>query len=235
MGISQTGIINAFAKHGQQTMINWCDDGYQALRKIDEKYSDWLCVPRSKKMSTVKPSGTISLLAGVNPGVHYPHSEYYIRRIRFDKDSEYLPLLEAAGYKLEQDVKVDTSICVEFPIKEKDFVLGKQEVTIWEQLENASLYQYHWSDNQVSITVTFNKNEKEDLKRALKYFDHRLKAVSFLPNKDHGYKQAPYEEITKEQYESMSKKIKPLNLKKIKTIGEGEKFCTNDVCEVKKK
>jgi len=233
MGISQSGIIDAFYKHGQQTMIDWCEQGYNHTTDFDEQYSDWLCVPRSKKRTTVKPSGTISLLPGVNPGIHYPHSKYYIRRIRFDKDSEYVPILKDAGHKVEDDTYSKTSVCVEFPIHDKNFIIGKNDVTVWEQLENAALYQNYWSDNQVSITVSFHKDEVDDLKRALKYYDHRLKAASFLPLKDHGYKQAPYEEITEDQYIDMYSKLKKYKLNKIKTKGEGEAGCTTDTCDIK--
>jgi ribonucleoside-triphosphate reductase (thioredoxin) len=233
MGISQTGIINAFNKFGQQTMVEWCDKGYAHIKEFDEKYSDWLCIPRSKKLTTVKPSGTISLLAGVCPGIHYPHSEYYIRRIRFDRNSEYVKILSDAGYFVEDDTYSKTSVVVEFPIKEEYFSVSKNDVSIWEQLENASLYQTYWSDNQVSITINFKKEEVPAIKRALKYYDSKLKAVSFLPTEDHGYKQAPYEEITKEKYEEMSAKLKPYSLESSISAGAGELFCTTDACEIK--
>jgi len=233
MGISQTGIINAFGKHGFNNMISWCDKGYKYLKSIDELYSSWLCVPLSKKLTTVKPSGTVSLLAGVCPGIHYPHSEYYIRRIRFNSNSEYLPFLKDAGYKIEDDVYSKNSVCVEFPIKEPFFTIGKNDISVWEQLENAAIYQNFWSDNQVSITVTFKEEEKVDLKRALNYFEHRLKSVSLLPYKDHGYKQAPYEQITEDEYNIRIKNIKPLILSNNKlSSGSGEKFCSNDSCEI---
>jgi len=234
MGISQTGIINAIGRHGLTNMLEWCDKGYAYLRGIDEQYSAWLCVPLSKKITTVKPSGTVSLLAGVSAGIHYPHSKHYIRRIRFDVNSEYLPMLRDAGYRTEQDVYSQNSVCVEFPIEEPFFTIGKNDVTVWEQLENAGMYQYHWSDNQVSITVTFKESEKQDLKRALEYFEHRLKCVSLLPNTDNGYKQMPYETITEKEYKAYVAKIKPMTFSKKKlAAGKGERFCSNDSCEIK--
>jgi intein/homing endonuclease len=234
MGISQTGIINAIGRHGLTHMLDWCDKGYNCLKKVDELYSAWLCVPLSKKLTTVKPSGTVSLLAGVSAGIHYPHSKHYIRRIRFDANSEYLPALRASGYKIEQDVYSANSVCVEFPVEEPFFTIGKNDVTVWEQLENAGMYQYHWSDNQVSITVTFKENEKQDLKRALEYFEHRLKSVSLLPLNDSGYKQMPYETITEEVYRDRVKDLKPLDLSNSRRAGVGERFCSNDVCEIKR-
>ena len=93
IGTSQTGIIDAFAKHGRRSVLEWSDKGYNFLRELDEKYSDFFCVPQSIKITTVKPSGTVSLLAGVSPGIHYPHAEYYIRRIRISNKSSLVDLL----------------------------------------------------------------------------------------------------------------------------------------------
>ena len=95
--------MQAFAKHGRRTMFDWCDDAYEDIRELDKEYSNWLCVPRSIKMTSIKPSGTVSLLNGSTPGIHYPEDEYYIRRIRFSADSTLLPALEEAGYKIEKD------------------------------------------------------------------------------------------------------------------------------------
>ncbi|GAB4317295.1 MAG: ribonucleoside-triphosphate reductase, adenosylcobalamin-dependent [Promethearchaeota archaeon] len=230
IGISQSGIVEAFAKHGRRTMFEWCKRGYEFLRKLDEEYSAWLCIPRSIKLTTVKPSGTVSLLPGVTPGIHYPHSEYYIRRVRIARNSTLLPLLRKAGYKVEDDEYNERSVVVEFPVHERHFQRGKSEVSMWEQLENAAAYQRYWSDNQVSITVTFTKEEAKHIKYALELFEDKLKGVSFLPLRDHGYAQAPYEEITKEQYEEMVAKIKPIRYEATRERAAGVKYCDGDTC-----
>ncbi|MFX1340288.1 MAG: ATP cone domain-containing protein [Promethearchaeota archaeon] len=233
MGISQTGIIEAFVKHGRRNMINWCDKGYAYLRELDETYSDWLCVPKSIKITTVKPSGTVSLLPGVPPGIHYPHSQYYIRRIRISKNSDLIETIKNAGYHIEDDLYSENSYVIEFPIHEKYFDRSKNDISIWEQAENAATYQKYWSDNQVSITITFRNDEAKDIKHVLECYEDKLKSVSFLPIKEHGYKQAPYEEISKQKYEEMISKIKPMNLDETKDRAIGEKFCDSDKCEVK--
>jgi len=121
----------------------------------------------------------------------------------------------------------------EFPIHEKHFNRSKNEVSIWEQAANAIDYQRLWSDNQVSITITFKSEEKDQIKHVLQFCEDKLKSASFLPIKEHGYKQAPYEEITKEQYEEMSANTKPLLLDETKDRAIGVKFCDADgVCEV---
>ena len=232
IGLSQTGVIQAFNKFGRRTMFQWCDDAYDHVQKLDKEYSDWLCVPRSVRMTSIKPSGTVSLLNGSTPGIHYPENEYYIRRIRFASNSKLLPALEEAGYKIEKDAYSPNTMCVEFPVKEPFFEKGKRDITMWEQLEIAAQYQYYWADNSVSITVTFQDHEKDEIKDALEMYEARLKAVSFLKYQETGYQQAPYEPITEKEYEAMIKNITPI--KKIETDegGVGSKFCTTDKCEI---
>ena len=231
MGISQTGIIEAFVKHGRHAMLEWCDKGYNYLKQLDETYSDWLCVPHSIKLTTVKPSGTVSILAGVTPGIHYPHSDYYIRRVRVSTNSDLINPLKEAGYIIIDDKYSNNSVVVEFPVHEENFDRGKDHVSIWEQAENAAAYQKYWSDNQVSITITFKPEEAKEIEHVLECYEDKLKAVSFLPIKEHGYEQAPYEKITKEEYERRISKLKPLNLNKTADKAIGEKFCDSDTCE----
>jgi len=230
MGVSQTGIIEAFVKNGRRTVLEWCRKGYDYLQSLDEQYSGWLCIPRSIKITTVKPSGTVSLLPGVPPGIHYPHSEYYIRRIRISKNSDLITPIKNAGYFVEDDSYSPNTIVVEFPVHEQFFERSKNDVSIWEQAENAADYQKYWSDNQVSITITFQPHEANQVKHVLECFEDKLKSVSFLPIKEHGYKQAPYEEITREKYEEMMSKIKPVFLDETKDRAIGEKFCDSDRC-----
>lgn len=232
MGISQTGIIEAFKKHGRRTMLEWCEKAYNYLRELDEDYSDWLCIPKSIKLTTVKPSGTVSLLPGVPPGIHYPHSEYYIRRIRLSKNSDLIKPIKKAGYYIEEDSYSPNTVVAEFPVHEEYFDRSKTEVSIWEQAENAAAYQKYWSDNQVSITITFKKDEANQIQHVLECFEDKLKSVSFLPIKDHGYKQAPYEQISKERYEEIVSKINPLQLNETKDRAIGEKFCDSDRCSI---
>jgi len=230
IGLSQSGVVQAFNKFGRRKLLQWCDDAYDYVLKLDAKYSDWLCIPKSVRMTSIKPSGTVSLLNGSTPGIHYPEDEYYIRRIRFAADSDMLPALEAAGYKIEPDHYSPNTMCVEFPVHEEHFKKGKREITMWEQLEIAAQYQHFWADNSVSITVTFKPEEADDIKTALEMYETRLKAVSFLRYEETGYVQAPYEPITREQYEAMSENITPVQRFDTNEGGEGTKFCDGDSC-----
>jgi len=231
IGLSQSGVVQAFNKHGRRAMYQWCDRGYEYVEQLDEEYSNWLCIPKSIRTTSIKPSGTVSLLNGSTPGIHFPESEYYIRRIRFSHTSTVLARLQEAGYTIEEDAYSPNTMVVEFPVHEPYFTKSKKHVTMWEQLEIAAQYQHYWADNSVSVTVTFNDEEAPQLKDALEMYETRLKAVSFLKYSETGYKQAPYEAITKKEYEAMSAKINPLQRMDTEG-GSGTKFCTNDTCEI---
>ena len=232
IGCSQSGIQQAKAKLGRREYFRWCDDGYSFIQDLDKLYSEWLCVPRSIKTTSVKPSGTVSLLCGATPGIHYPHSEYYIRNIRVQEGSPLIQACIDAGYPVERDVYSSTSFVVSFPVREENFARSKDEVTIWEQFADAADMQRYWADNQVSVTVTFTPEEKKHIKACLEMYEDKMKSVSLLPILDHGYAQAPYITITKEEYETLTANLKPLDL--TDSFHEAEdKFCDGEACTIR--
>jgi hypothetical protein len=83
---------------GIDELRTWSERGYAAVQSYDQRLSDWLAIPRSVKTTCVKPSGTVSLLAGATPGMHYPEARYYLRRVRVGKDHEVVEPLRRAGY-----------------------------------------------------------------------------------------------------------------------------------------
>jgi len=170
-------------------------------------------VPESIKITSIKPSGTVSLLAGATPGVHFPHSNYYTRRVRISKHSHLVSSLLRAGYHIEPDKYDSHTLVIEFPVTVGEKVRTGKEVTMWEQLQVASFIQRYWADNQVSCTVSFDpETEGKDIKNALDYYQYSLKGISFLPKTKNVYAQMPYEEISKDQYLKQAAKIKPLVL-----------------------
>lgn len=234
IGLSQSGIIENINRIGAREHFDWCDRGYDVISEWDEVYSDWLCVPRSIKRTTVKPSGTVSLLPGVTPGIHFPHSEYYIRRIRISANSSLWRELKDAGYKVEKDTYADETMVVEFPVHEKYFSKRKNDVSIWEQMELAAQMQHFWSDNQVSITVTVPERDTSAVTNALELYETRLKSISFLPIRgDTIYKQAPYEEIEASIYKQRIDKINELKINPVDDEDRViERFCDGDTCEI---
>jgi len=232
IGLSQSGVIQAFGKHGRREMLNWCDKAYDFVQELDKEYSDWLCIPRSVRTTSIKPSGSVSLLNGSTPGIHYPESEFYIRRIRFSTESEILKAVVAAGYHVEKDAYSPNTMVASFPVQEPYFLKGKKDVSMWEQLEIAASYQNYWADNSVSVTITFKEEEANDIKTALEMYETRLKAVSFLKYQETGYVQAPYESIDEEQYNEMIKGVTPIHKVETKEEASGTKFCDGDSCEI---
>lgn len=234
IGCSMSGTTQAMQKFGRRAFFDLCDRGYEYIQALDEEYSEWLCVPRSIKTTSVKPGGTTPLLAGILAGMSYPISEYYHRVIRFATNSPMLPALRQAGYQIveiDQDKEPNTT-AVYFPVKVEGYERGERDVSMWEQLEIAAALQAHWADNQVSVTVKFDREtEGPQIARALEFMETRLKGVSFLPHDDHGYEHAPYQAITREEYEDAVKTLRPLDL----TSGTHEvtdAFCDGDKCVI---
>ena len=236
IGCSVSGVAQFITNRGLDTLKEWLNDGYDVIQDWDSKYSDWMAVPRSIKTTSVKPSGTVSLLAGATPGLHYPESRFYIRRIRLSKHSELLEPLEKAGYKVEPAFgSEDTTMVVEVPVDVGEGIRTAGELSIWEQFSLAAFLQRHWADNQVSCTVTFDpKTEAEQIAPCLNYYQYHLKGISLLPRHDYGaYKQMPYEAIDEETYKSEVSKLGKLSFGVIKNEeADVDKFCNNDSCEI---
>lgn len=233
IGLSQSGIQQAIKKFGTRNYFkNFCDKAYEVVSEYDNVYSRWLGIPRSIKMTTVKPSGTVSLLAGATPGVHCTHSEYYMRTVRIANTDPLLEDLRKAGYKIEESItdREHTSV-VYFPVKENNYTKSKYDISIWEQLALVKELQYSWADNSVSVTVTIRPGEEDQLLPAIEYYAPYLKSVSFLPLDNHNYEQAPYSTITEDEYKAAVAMIKPLEI----SVGDdavGSKFCEGDRCEI---
>ena len=233
IGCSQSGVQQAIKKFGIQTYLTeFCDKGYKVIDNWDHIYSRWLGIPTSIKMTTVKPSGTVSILAGATPGVHCTHSEFYYRTVRLAANSPYVAKLRKANYRVEESVNDPKTLVVYFPVKEKNFTKSKYDISLWEQLMLVKELQYYWSDNAVSCTVTFRPEEVADLKSAIEYFSPYVKTLSFLPLDNHNYAQAPYQTISEEEYATYGSSLKELNLENSNENAIGEKFCSNDSCTV---
>jgi ribonucleotide reductase alpha subunit len=236
IGTSVSGIAQFITNRGLGVLREWLEDGYVEIKKWDTMYSDWLCINKSIKITSVKPSGTVSLLAGSTPGLHYPESRFYIRRVRLSKNSKLIKPLEAAGYKIEPAYgSEESTVVLEIPIDEGDGIRTKQDLTMWEQLALAAFMQRHWADNAVSCTITFDpETEGPQLKHALNYYQYQLKGISFLPKVEKGaYRQMPYEEITEEKYDEILSGLKYLSFLHVDgEMANPDKYCGTDVCEI---
>lgn len=208
LGQSITGIVQA-----TDEQLKWLSPAYERLRELDNRYSTEHGMPKSVRLTTVQPSGTLSLLPGVTPGIHPAYARYYIRRVRFGAADQLVDACRKRGYKVQWDIGLDgredhTRYVVEFPCKSPDNAVLASEMTAVQQLEWVKKMQTEWADNAVSVTVYYRKEELDDIKAWLeKNYDSGVKSVSFLLHADHNFPLPPYEEITKEQYEKLSSKI----------------------------
>ena len=239
IGTSISGIANFADRKGLPAVREWMDAGYEKVQQYDKGYSEWLGIRESIKTTTVKPSGTVSILAGESPGVHWtPGGEYFLRAIRFRNNDPMIPLFQASGYTVEPASEDPTGTSVVFfPIK-SDALRSEKDVSIYEKMSLAAMAQRHWSDNSVSVTVSFDREkEKDAVSTVLHMFDGQLKTVSFLPMGNETYPQMPYTQITQEQYEDYTYKLLPIDFTDVyagmAADAIGEKYCSTDFCEVK--
>jgi ribonucleoside-triphosphate reductase len=194
--------------------LSWIDEAYSNLKKFDAEWSKVNGYNKSIKLTTVKPSGTLSLLAGVTPGIHPAYAKYYIRRVRMGSGDPLVSFCRQKGYDVQYDIGLDgkenRTICVvSFPCVTPDHAVLAKELTAIEQLEWVVRAQSTWADNNVSVTVYYRKEELEDIKAWMsKHYEKSIKSVSFLLHSDHGFALAPYEEVDELTYEKMKSKIK---------------------------
>jgi len=236
IGCSMSGIAQFIIHRRLDALRDWMMSGYDRIQELDTEYSDWFAIPKSIKTTSIKPSGTVSLLAGATPGIHHPESRYYIRRMRLGINSKLVPALQAAGYHTEPAVgSEDTTLVVEIPIDIGEGIRTVTDLSLWEQMSLAAFAQRYWADNQVSCTVTFDPiTEGNQIEYALDYFQYQLKGISLLPRAEAGaYPQMPYEAITAEEYRESTEGLSRLTFGRIR--GEKivvERFCDSDVCQL---
>lgn len=208
LGQSVTGILQATEKQ-----VSWLNDAYEYLKSFDKAYSDEHGWNPSIRLTTVQPSGTLSLLPGVTPGIHPAFAPYYTRRVRFSSVDPLVDACRRRGYKVVWDIGLDgredhTRYVVEFPCKSPENAVLAANMTAVDQLEWVKKMQTDWADNAVSVTVYYRKEELPLIKEWLsKNYDASVKSVSFLLHVDHNFPLPPYEEITEEEYNKSIAKL----------------------------
>ena len=214
IGVGVTGICQKPEAREQK----WFDYVYKELKKFDEEWSKKRGWNKSIRLTTIKPSGTLSLLSGSTPGVHPAYSKYFIRRVRMAANDKLVDYCREKGFKIEFQLNFDgtedhNTVVVEFPCNSGDKAIVAKEMSAIKQLELVKEMQKEWADNSVSVTVYYKKEELPEIKKWLEEnYNNNLKTVSFLLHNEHGFKQAPYEEITEEQYNKIKKNVKEITM-----------------------
>jgi len=208
LGQSITGVLQC-----SEVQIGWLSKTYEYLKNFDKAYSKERGWNPSVRLTTVQPSGTLSLLPGVTPGIHPAFAKYYTRRVRFSSVDPLVDACRKRGYKVVWDIGLDgredhTRYVVEFPCKSPEGSILASEMTAVQQLEVVQSMQKEWADNAVSVTVYYRKEELPAIKEWLsENYDNGVKSVSFLLHVDHNFPLPPYEEISEDEYNKSVAKL----------------------------
>jgi len=237
MGIGITGYLQSSSQQK-----SWLGDLYEYLRDYDKSYSAKIGVDTSVKLTTVKPSGTLSLLSGVCSGAHPGIYQYFIRRIRIaSSNTQLINLAKKNNFYIEYQRNFDgtddkNTQIIEFPCCYPEGTVLAKDMTAIDQLNVIKDLQTNWSDNSVSVTIYYRLNELDEIKEWLiNNYTNNVKTCSFLLHNEHGFKQAPFEEITKEKYEELIKKVIPITSGNINTQADNEltSECVGGACPVR--
>ena len=207
LGVSLTGQFGHKFFSGKQD-INKLEEVLVGLREyartINSEEAQKIGIQESAAITCVKPSGTVSQLVGVSSGMHAWHSPYYIRTVRGSKGDPISTFLKEVGIPVEDDVmKPNDTYVFSFPVKAPEGAIVRNDLTAIEHLNTWLVYQRAWCEHKPSITVSVKEDEWMEVGAwVYKHFDE-VSGISFLPHSDHTYKQAPYQEVTKEEYEAV--------------------------------
>jgi ribonucleoside-diphosphate reductase alpha chain/ribonucleoside-triphosphate reductase len=244
LGCSLTGWKDAMEKSG----ISQANEHYvlrdlkQFARTIADDYARDLRVPAPLLVTTVKPEGTLSQLAGgVSSGLHWSHSPYYIRRIRINATDPLVQVVKELGWNMNPEVgstwENARTLVIDFPISSGSTVT-KDDVRVNEQFKTYFAFQESYTEHNSSNTITVKPNEWEKAKNIVWNGWDDFVGVSFLAHDGGTYQLAPYEAITKEQYEEMVSKMKPFDhtlLEKYEgeSTLDGAEDCSTGACPLR--
>tara|TARA_R100000005_G_C4995627_1_gene202525 strand:- start:22 stop:1983 length:1962 start_codon:yes stop_codon:yes gene_type:complete len=209
LGLGVTGVAQAMDK------IDWLDEAYVELRKFDAEWSDYRGWPESVRLTTIKPSGTLSLLPGVTPGIHPGFSQYFVKRMRMSASDVLVNYCKSKGYYVEPLRNFDgtedhRTVVIEFPCAFPEGTILASDMSAIDQMDLVRTLQRTWADNAISVTVYYRLEELDEIKAYLAEHWSEMKSVSFLLHSEHGFDQAPMGELTKEDYETVLKTTTPL-------------------------
>lgn len=231
IGVGITGFAQA-----TDEQKGWLSDLYEYLRDYDIEYSKKNNLSPSVKLTTCKPSGTLSSMAGCTSGIHPAIFNIFQRRLRIATTNPIADICKERGYPWEYQLNFDgtkdkNTTIISFPCKYPEHTKEAKNVSAIEMLESVKWVQTHWADNSVSVTVYYRKEEIPAIKEwLLKNYNDNIKSVSFLLHNEHGFKQAPFEEMTKLEYIAMANKITKIKSLSFNTSTSNSEINTSDEC-----
>ena len=241
LGVSLTGIMDNELTNGRKHGL---EKTLTALREVavetNKEWSTIFGIPQSTAITCVKPSGTVSQLVDSSSGIHPRHSSYYIRTVRGDNKDPLTQFMMDSQIPNEPDVmKPDTQTVFSFPMKSPKKSVMRDDMTAIEQLQTWLMYQRHWCEHKPSVTVSVRDDEWMEVGAfVFKHFDE-MSGVSFLPHSDHTYQQAPYQDCTKDVYDSFSSRFRNIDWtsfikyeKEDNTKSSQTFACSGDSCEI---
>jgi len=241
LGVSLTGITD----NQMMRDLKWIEKALPELKNVAVNTNEWFAkeigINSAAAITCVKPSGTVSQLVDAASGIHARHNQFYIRTVRADKKDPLCKLMVDAGFPHEPCVmKPDHTMVFSFPVKSPDGCVTRNDMNAIEQLELWLAYQRLWCEHKPSVTITVKEHEWMDVGAWVYGHFDEISGISFLPHSDHSYKQAPYQDCTKDQYEALLAKM-PKNVDWTKlseyevddsTKGTQTFACSGDSCEV---
>jgi ribonucleoside-triphosphate reductase len=243
LGVSLTGIMDhpiLNAKSNREALQTNLVELKNTAIDTNKEHAEKLGIPQSAAITTMKPSGTVSQLVDSASGIHARHSEYYIRTVRQDKKDPLGKFMFDAGIPAEDDVtKPEHTWVFSFPIKSPETSVVRTEMSAIDQLETWLLYRTYWCEHNPSVTISVKENEWMEVGAWVYERFNDVGGVSFLPASDHNYRQAPYQECSKEDYDNLLAKMPNLDWQGMRyyeqednTEGAGNYACVAGNCEL---
>tara|TARA_Y100000817_G_scaffold248920_1_gene201139 strand:- start:2333 stop:4276 length:1944 start_codon:yes stop_codon:yes gene_type:complete len=242
LGVSLTGIMDSPLTNGSKKGL---DKLLEELRDIayetNKEWSEKLGIEASAAITCVKPSGTVSQLVDSASGIHARHNPYYIRTVRADNKDPLCKLMQEMGFPNEPDVtKPDHTTVFSFPMQSPAGAVCRMDMTAMEQLELWKTYSESWCEHKPSVTISVKESEWVEVASWVYENFDSISGISFLPFSEHVYRQAPYQDCTKEEYnkalKTMPKNVDWAELSKYEsqdyTVASQELACAAGGCEV---
>lgn len=241
LGVSLTGIMDhPVLSQTSEQAVNWLNQLKKQALDVNREWAAKLGINPAAAVTTVKPSGTVSQLVDSASGIHPRYSPYYIRTVRADKKDPLAQLMRQQGFPVEDSIyKPETVDIFSFPVKGPDHAIYRNDRTALQQLEHYLMFQTHWCEHNVSITVYVKDHEWLGVGDwVYRHFD-QIGGVSFLPHSDHSYQQAPYTECTAEEFEALSARMPSFDWDQLadferddSTVNMKELACSAGHCEI---